>query len=591
MVAYARQGQPVDLKRLTAARDWSYKKLQGFRDVRLKIAQQIAGSNYGGVISSWDVDKKCVPYNKLETAYTTFSRQLVANNPQVMISTFNPDQFVRAKLLEAGVNRRLQDMRWKNTLSSLAQDATIQLAVVKVCRREDEIYLDVVDLDDFVCDMAARSFEYCTFIGHRLRLPLAEVQASDFYDPAVTAQLTKDEVTNNNDGGDSKINSIGVGNTGTDQAEPIDMVTLWEIYLPLENALVTLAEDKGDLPPLRYETWRGPAVGPFLVCGLDRLSGNIMPLSPLLQLLDLHMAVAELSRKNIADAVKFKRNTAVASGGAEDADNLNKATHGHAVKVDNIGGLKEVISRGLHPPNLAAQLAFEEMFSKQGHNLDVIAGLSSEADTLGQENLLSQASNRTVTAWQERFRDFVGEIARAVAWHVWDLAGVNEFGDPQVVVPYAVGSQTVPVPLVAEGSFDDFDFQLNPFSLQENTPQSEAAFLRDFAMNIWPMLSAQAPMSGLGLDVEEFVHLYARGNNKPGLNRSVRPMPNPLAMLAEQGGMQPGMQPGMGMAGGAPTPKPAQTERKYTRISKGGKEAGKKAMMASLMKPEKTGAA
>jgi len=73
-------------------------------------------------------------------------------------------------------------------------------------------------------------------------------------------------------------------------------MTLWDVWLPKEGLLVTMADQSGG-PALRIVPWEGPEHGPFLLLGFDVVPGNIMPVAPGAHLLGLARLLNRMMRK------------------------------------------------------------------------------------------------------------------------------------------------------------------------------------------------------------------------------------------------------------------------------------------------------
>ena len=73
-------------------------------------------------------------------------------------------------------------------------------------------------------------------------------------------------------------------------------MTLWDVWLPKEGLLVTMADQSGG-PALRMVPWEGPEHGPFLLLGFDVVPGNIMPVAPGAHLLGLARLLNRMMRK------------------------------------------------------------------------------------------------------------------------------------------------------------------------------------------------------------------------------------------------------------------------------------------------------
>lgn len=586
-MAYGLAEQPavvIDRQRLRKSVDWSRQRLRWARDCRYKFTTLLAGSNYGEHLS--DFVRRKVSYNPFEQACSTYTRQLFPSSPRILVSTFNSQQMATGKLFEIALNRRLKEINWDEVLQRAAKDAVISMAMAKisVCQDADgqtRIYLDLVDLDDAIFDMSVKCFDYCAFIGNRFRIPLEEAKNRQEYN-GMTAdgvlcreRLRQSSRKITNEDGNKRIEQQGVTQDGSD-AEPVDMVELYELYLPMENKIVTLSVDQTDLPPLRDEPWVGPKSGPFIECGLDDVPGNIFPLSPLMQLYDISSGITTMVTREVDDALAYKKIGLAQSNDANDAKIINETVNGHTAAVQNIGATREVEYRGVTQMQIASIEHLDGKQDRQGGNLSTLGGLQTEANTLGQEELLNTNASGKVKPWQTRFRKFVQRIAEAVAWHLW-----HEAKDGKVAVDYKIGDLAMLLPVNPEGEFDDYDFEIDPYSMQDVSPQGRLQMTQSFLTNVAVPFAASMQAAGKTLDFQALMEMFSRYTNTPEIASIIVDLPPPPIDLMGAGG-----SPSVGAGPSIPTRNPgaSQTTRNYVRHSKGANQK------ASLMKTMLSGA-
>ena len=162
------------VKDLRAAVDWSQTQLRQFARLRTEAVRQCAGHNHS---DNGTADR--VPWNLIGQYVMCYSRLLSAQNPKVMVHTDNPEMKDDARRLRLALDKELYHMEFATTLSKIVRDALFRIGVGKVALDravQVEIdgflhdvgkpFFDVVDFDDFVCDMAAKDWESCDFIGH-----------------------------------------------------------------------------------------------------------------------------------------------------------------------------------------------------------------------------------------------------------------------------------------------------------------------------------------------------------------------------------------------------------------------------------------
>ena len=143
-----------------------------------------------------------------------------------------------------------------------------------------------------------------------------------------------------------------------------------------------------------------------------------------------------------------------------------------------------------------------------------MGGLGSQSPTLGQDRLLAENASTRLSEYQDRTRDAVEQACQAVAGYVWD--------DPLSEIPIVKTAMGVEVtstyaPEMRQGEFVDYNFRLDVYSMQDQTPESIAnSLVETMERSILP-LSQQAEQQGLTLDVRKWIDVLAESRNLPQL--------------------------------------------------------------------------
>lgn len=566
------------LKRLRSAIEWSFRKLKPFREKRKEIIEQFVGMHYGdnGV-------SKPVPLNLLALALRIYQRSLVARNPRVMADTEYLQLKPKAYDLELAGNHLLKKINIAKSLRQLVQESLISMGIMKVAMHAGgaveiegasydvgQPYADVVTLEDWVHDMNARTFDEISFAGNRYRLPLEMVKESHLFDQAAVKGLqandrSSDEIDSSKD---DKAETLS---TGAEEPEEYhEMVDLWDIWLPRENLIVTLASNR-EGPPLRVVEWSGPECGPFHILSFEDVPSNVIPKPPAADWLDIHITTNRLLRKLIDQAERQKTILGFQAQAVKDAERTVKVSDGEVMKMDFPDKTREFRFGGIDAPNAAFFLQLKELFSYSASNLDTLGGLGAQADTLGQEQLLTSSTNKQISEMQDRFAEFTGKVVRDLLWYLWD--------DPLIEIPLVKrlpGFESVAVesqftPESRSGSFLDYNIDIQPYSMQHQTPEMRFQAIREivgeFVLPVLPMLQQQ----GMDLNWESLLR-------KIGHYRDIIDLEELIVFRGPPAyGGQPVQPPQV--------PKPMKTTRENVRINKsvGTRQGNDAAMMQTLM--------
>lgn len=522
------------------------------------------------------------------------SRNLISKNPRVMLSTFDKAQKPTVSAAETWMNQELVRQDFAGTLQRIVLDALFSIGIAKCCLatpgdaatagwglHAGQPYLTRVDLDDFVFDYRARDFNEVQFIGHRYRMPLEIAKGFEHFDAKARERLEVSTQITYNRQGDERIGEIGRDYHGYDE-DLYDMVDLWEFYLPQEKVIKTFTESdlsgptsswEGAKPiALRAQEWIGPESGPYTILGYQTVPGNIFPKGPVLDLVDLHELANEGYRKLSRQFGKLKKVTLCSRSNPEDGEAINKANDGDSVPVDDPKSVMDVTTGGGDAGLMQWTLEVIKRFMEQGGNLMTMGGLAPQAQTLGQEELLSQQSNGQVASMQDVTVSFVSKVADCMLWYFWNdprMVMNSPVDDPHLpdihlvrkVYPWNSNQQgmkrTGPKP----------DVKIDPYSMRHTTPQQRTKDLMSIVTGLYTPLAQVFQQQGVVLDLNKLLAILAKNIDAPDL-QSILSMQEPI----QQGdGNSPGQSPGS----------PQETTRNYVRRSIGGESAQAKDMEQS----------
>ena len=491
------------LTKLRRAVDYSRRQLQPFRQQRYEVIRQYVGFHY-----SDDGASDRVPVNLLELAINIYTQQMAARIPQVLVSTSFRQLKPSAANFELALNHLLKEIKFGETTRMAVVDALFSLGIIKTGlerRSSVEIdgylhdvgqpFADMISLDNWVHDTTATRLDQCQFMGDRYRLPLELVKESKAFKNTDSLQATVK--TAYNEDGDSKAESLSHG-AQVDPDEYKEHVELWDIWLPLENLLITIPAE-GEGKPLRVIDWDGPETGPYHLLSFSPVPGNIMPLAPSGLWMDLHDLANRLFRKLGRQAERQKTVLGIQSGAEDDGNRIIKANDGETLRMDNPDRAREYRFGGIDQPSLAFLLQVKDLFVYLGGNLDSLGGLSPMADTLGQDQLLAQNASKRVADMQDRVIAFTKEVIGALGFYLWT--------DPLINLPLTKrvpGMEELSIPVTfdaesREGDFLDYNIEIEPYSMQHQSPQMKLQTLvqvfQQFIAPFAPMMAEQ----GIGI--------------------------------------------------------------------------------------------
>lgn len=581
----------VDIERLRESMSWSAQRLRPFQERHFDAIRLFAGNRYG---ENTGLDK--TPMNLLRLAVDIWLRQLAAQTPRCLILTRVPDLKTSAFELEIATDYLLKHINFGKNLSDVVRGAIFSMGIMKVGITSSYLakgygfdnavgqpYAEPILFEDWLHDMNARREEEWDWCGNRYKLPYELVMENEEFDPKVRRQLRpKDEADYDDIGWATtaqKSNNLSSQNTIVKE-EFRKSVEVWDIWIPWKKLLVTMPA-QGGLKPLLIKDWTGPERGPFRTMGFTNVPGNIVPAAPAQNVYELQDVITRLFNKTTRQAMRQKTLTVADGRSTEDgtAERIMEGEDGQVIRTGHIDGIKEMKYGGVDPGNQAYLVWLREIFSYMGGNIDAMGGLAQQAGTLGQEQLLVQSSSEMVRDMQSKVVAFTQDVVRDLAWYMYTdpqielplTKKVEEYGD----IPFDWGPDS------RKGNFFDYNFEIQPYSLQAKGPSQRLSTIMQIATQILLPMAPQMQEWGMQFNLQKFIEIVAKYSDLPELSDLISTeMPTPYEEL-----YMTDSNVGAGSSGKRPAKSPV-TQRNYTRenVSTGGTQASRSAdMIKSLM--------
>lgn len=559
------------LRQVGQSVEYNLRRMQRLRVERVQLLEQVAGQNF----SDSGANLKVI-YQALGIVLRTYTRFMVARNPKVTVKS-TPDFAAEAFNYELAINDLLGKIRLDKMLAKAVTEAMFNMGVLKigsaVTQRSDvqgrvwnirQPVVDNVSLDNLVIDMDVGDLSDIRLIGHRFSMTEDEARARQDFDQKGLEAALAAEIERTNKGGDDRAQNLQ--NNVRDPSPFLKMCELWEVYLPHSRSVITLASSGWQV--LKQEEFKGPPAGPYRMLRFMPIPDQVMPVSPLGELKELHLLLNNVVRKIAAQAQRQKTLLGVQSDD-QDAVNVINANDGEAVALRQPDKLKEIRLGG--PDNQLQGFAIQEKdaFSYYAGNLDSLDGLGMSGDTLGQEQIIAASSSQRVKAMQGQFHDFIQEVCEDLAWYLWN--------DPTYQVKLAKTVNETTIPIIWQGGQqwgtpEDHEVEVVPFSARDTSPeermQTQQRILTQVVMPLAPLLAQQ----GLTLDVGKIIEAAARHSQMPEFNEFIKPLPPaPPPPQAE------------GQEAGQPMP-PPMTQHTSVRVNRGGnsRQGKDRALAAAL---------
>ena len=517
--------------RLLKAIENSTRVLRPFREVRKKLVKDFVGSMYG---SSGDSGRQDIIMNLMYQTAETYTMSLAANRPRVLVTAQHTDVTWFAHSFQLGINNLIKEIRLEDTLRKAVMDSFFSMGIVKVYTADaglvelegEDAWVDPgkpfaenISLDDFCYDTTASEWRKSSFALNKYRISREKVLNDGAYNKKVAEEL--DVVSQypgwNADSGEVPIREMLKSETQEAGIEP--MIDLMDVWLPKDKLVVTLPVGK-NTEPLRVVEWEGPENGPFHTLSLTcEVPDNIMPVSPAMNLKPLHDLINGLLRKQRRQAQRQKDIPFYQAGHQDDARRIEKASDGEWTRVDNPDSVNVMKMGGVDPQNQAFAHSMKDTYDRMAGNLQMMAGLGPQSDTLGQDKLIHGAVSKREANMQYRVVDFTSRICRDLGSLLWQ--------DQVLEIPQDFETSGIKVradwtPEVREGDFIDYNFEIEPFSMMYKSPSERMQGISSFVTQIALPMEGMMQQYGGTIDIQELVEMYAELMDMPRLKQIVK---------------------------------------------------------------------
>lgn len=527
----------INISDLCRAMRRSRRVLKFFRDERRRAVIQYVGRHWGEGGAG-----RIVPVNLLARYIQVVSRNLISKNPRAMLSTMRQEMKPAVDAMQSWINQKFVDDYFHETLARFVVDAMVSIGIMKVAlaspldsslegynSQVGEPYAEVIDLDDWVCDVGATNYKGMRFCGHRYTVPYEDAVQMGYFDEEERKNLAPDSYSSYNDEGDEKISTLGRGFQADGSEDYKEMVTLWEIYLPGEKKIVTMAGDSQGIPqdgrkPLRVQDWFGPKCGPYHFLGFGLVPGNLMPKAPVMDLIDFHNLINRLWRKTGDQAERQKTNLLLSTTQVDDGGRVTNASDGEPIVCDDPNSAKEQSYGGPSPSVVAYLGTTMEVFNRMAGNLDLLAGGGPQSKTATQDTMLNQNAAAAVADMQETTVASVARVISAMLEFWWyhptqvmtstkSLPGLPDMDLKRNLHPAFSGQK-----FERRGKFSDLQVRIDPYSMAYRSPQQRLQQLMGIVEKHIPVFQL-LQQSGIMFDWQEYFKLIATYMDEPDIIR------------------------------------------------------------------------
>lgn len=533
-----------ELLRLNRAYKYCYSQLEPMRKTRKHFVNAYIGKGY--------------TLNLLAQAVNILGRYLMGGDINILATSRVPEETYTAYKLGAATTLDAKRIGLSDILVDAAIDAFFSEGWAMVGKFGDPSDWDrdsgsvrasvrLIDFDDVCFDMNALRWTDVQFVGNRFFAALDDVKKTDHYRRSAVRKLEPLQRYFDTTEGMERTSTL----TRKDSRQPEvyrEMVALRNVWIPHRGVLLTMADDEE--PNVLYTMrWEGPERGPYHRLGFFPISGQLLHL-PFASLIgEMSISINSIFSKAIHDEENAKTVYSALMENEEFARVIINAEHGQVVTKPGNSPIEQHTLMGASGQAVGLVAMLRDFLSYAAGNMDSVGGLSAQADTVGQEQLISQAASGMVSQMQRQCTRFAQQIVEDLAWYRWKSRET-------VKVQQRIGQRDYWVdfgPKQKKGrEFFDQIIEIQPYSHTHRTPAQRLAQFLECVQ-----LAAQLPIPNKAVNGEYIMETVARLRDLPeaqGIYKTVYPSEGPGEEFSKEG-----------------PSKPAMTRREYVRTNRPGR--------------------
>ena len=571
-----------DRRDLMSAVEYSRWKFHDIVEARRKLLRRSSGSEWYP-----DGAKQLTPINQMSLTENAYIQNLIGGEPRALVVANNSELELQAYEQSQALNVLSQQVSLRRKLKRIVRDAIYGIGICRIGMTAgkyvqaneifpemDEEYvgigqltLDVISLESWVHDCMSDTLEKREFCGHSYWVRAEDI--GNFLPGVAEKDLIEEEKRWIDEHGSDMAGAISRGTEGEGQASTGKKYWLWDLWLPRENQIVTVpVNGTGEIANVR--PWNSRPGGPYMFLFYQEVADQAVPKSVMSDLALVHDSLNAIFMKLINQAKNQKSILGFKAGHEDDAERIRDATSRAIIQMRDPSAVQEFNFNGPDQAMLATFLQFREIASIMGRNSDSLAGLTAQAPTLGQEEMLQSNASVWVQAMEQDTLDFVTEVYEAMRWYLY-----HEQEEP-IPITYELENSDIRLPgefsaqaaQDSPGTFDAFAMRINPYSLKYRSPEQR---LRQI-LELWQGVFMPAIQMGLTPQVPDMDRLFE-------IIAQYSDLPELKGILRYLGSQEEQMQSG----GGGEARQSPVTTRNYVRHGAPGPSQNGMAMQAMQM--------
>ncbi len=493
----------VSPKKIQEVVSAGFRRMEVFRRTRAMFLREYAGQYYTKR-HGYTGDQ---PINLLFSAIRSIVPTIVSKNPRNHVATDHLQYKEYAELQSLALDKIASRVKLKEVLRAWVVSAMFSLGIIRTGISASDggilvdnqlidpgdIYVALVDLDDFVFDPLCKSLAESSFLGNRTSVPRQFLLDNDLYDHDLVMKLPSATMVDMNGDRKAAAELSRIGSGAFTMKDLQDLVNVVELWVPGADALVTIPDPR-EITFDKYlgiTDYYGPKTGPYhFLSFTPPVEGNPMPVAPVSLYFDLHVAANKVFTKILDQSDAQKDILLYKTSHADVAQDILDARNNEAIGVEDPKAAVTVSFGGQNKGNEQMLAQLQVWFNYMSGNPDQMAGLGSSSETATQANILQSNAMISIEDARERLYDATAGVSRDCAWYLHN--------DPMLDMVLArrkSGMELEQIILTPEqrlGDVEDFVYKIIPKSMSRLDPAIRSKRMMEFMTNVVPALTNTA---------------------------------------------------------------------------------------------------
>ena len=502
-------------QRLTQCVDWSIDKTSTYRELNQMLVDASMGQFYPRFVSQ----APDTPINLMGMTHRAWSRSLFMRDPRAMANTAVPQYKSFSEDAAIALNQTIQEAEFGRVISEVVDQSLYSVGALEMTAdyvgtpygMRQKLCLESIAFPDLIWDPDCSRMHESDYIGRRMYLPLVDVREHPMFDEAARMRV---QATHSDVRSDDKVSNFQRAGRGPMSRQLYDYVELYRVYDRRRRRLYVWPANDPSIKLMDME-WNGPEHGPIRFLHFGTPPGHPFPKAPMMDVYRLHRATNILLARAMRQQQMAKGVLLYNSASRDEAKDMVDAVDLQSVLQEH-GGLRWAHVGGAAPDTISMSELTRKLFSYAVGNLDQLLGLGSQAPTLGQERMLSEASSANMQDMGQVVYLFVKQAVNDAYWFnirdpqtrekLWKKLG-------QTGISYSVDWTPEKREYIEKMKFQ---VDVEPYSYKSRTPEGRLADLLGSLQVLgeyMPMMMAQ----GMSIDMEGVVRTIAQYRDLPEL--------------------------------------------------------------------------